>query len=121
MLLGASWPRDADRQSQVRVMLSELLPHLWTTVLVLTPLLFANAVVLESALSFLAAGVRPPEPSFGVLIAAGINEIVLSPHLLLAPCIALVLVVLSLSGLAEGLRRAFDPHGVLQAGWVRGQ
>jgi peptide/nickel transport system permease protein len=107
--------------SPVRLMLTELLPHLWTTVLVLTPLLFANAVVLESALSFLAAGVRPPEPSFGVLIAAGINEVLLSPHLLLAPCIALVLVVLSLSGLAEGLRRAFDPHGALGPGWVPGQ
>jgi peptide/nickel transport system permease protein len=107
--------------SPVRLMLSELLPHLWTTMLVLTPLLFANAVVLESALSFLAAGVAPPEPSFGVLIAAGISEVVLSPQLLLVPCIALVLVVLSLGGLAEGLRRAFDPHGALGVGLVRGQ
>ena len=107
--------------SPVRLMLAELLPHLWTTVLVLTPLLFANAVVLESALSFLSAGVMPPEPSFGVLISAGITEVILSPHLLLAPCIALVLVVLSLGGLAEGLRRAFDPHSALGVGWVRGQ
>jgi peptide/nickel transport system permease protein len=107
--------------SPARLMLSELLPHLRTTVLVLTPLLFANAVVLESALSFLAAGVAPPEPSFGVLIAAGIEEVVLSPQLLVAPCIALVLVVLSLGGLAEGLRRAFDPHGAIGVGLVRGQ
>lgn len=89
----------------VRVMLSELLPHLWAAILVLAPLLFANAVVLESALSFLGAGVQPPEPSFGTLIAAGIINVVLSPHLLLVPSIALVLVVLSLSGLADGLRR----------------
>ena len=56
-----------------------------------------------------------------MLIAAGLYDVVLSPHLLLAPCIALVLVVLSLSGLAEGLRRAFDPHGELGGGLVHGQ
>jgi peptide/nickel transport system permease protein len=105
----------------LRVMLSELLPHLWTSILVLGPLLFSHAVVLESALSFLGAGVNPPEPSFGVLIAAGVGNVVLSPHLLLAPSLALVLVVLSLSGLAEGLRRALDPHGALGVDLARGQ
>jgi peptide/nickel transport system permease protein len=104
-----------------RIMFSELLPHLWTTVLVLVPLLFANAVVLESALSFLGAGVPAPEPSFGTLIEAGVDTVVLSPHLLLAPSITLVLVVLSLSGLADALRRAFDPHGKLGVERVHGQ
>jgi len=105
----------------VRVMASEMLPHLWTTILVLVPLLFSNAVVLESALSFLGAGVQSPEPSFGTLIAAGLNNVVLSPHLLLVPSIALVLLVLSLSGLAEGLRRALNPHGTPAVHLGRGQ
>jgi len=103
----------------VSVMVSELLPHLWTTVIVVSTLLFVNAVVLEAALSFLGAGVNPPEPSLGVLIAAGLNDAVLSPHLLLAPSIALIVIVLSLSGLAEGLRRALDPRGALNLGLVR--
>ena len=97
----------------VRVMASELLPHLWSTIIVVSTLLFVNAVVLEAALSFLGAGVNPPEPSLGVLIAAGLHDTVLSPHLLLAPSIALVVIVLSLGGLAEGLRRALDPRGAL--------
>jgi peptide/nickel transport system permease protein len=84
-------------------------------------LLFANAIVLESALSFLGAGVPAPEPSFGVLIERGLANVVLSPHLLLVPCIALVLVVLSLSGVADALRRAFDPHGKLGVDLVHGQ
>ncbi|HEY1273541.1 MAG TPA: ABC transporter permease [Thermoleophilaceae bacterium] len=104
-----------------RVMVSELLPHLWTTVLVLTPLMFANAIVLESALSFLGAGVAAPEPSFGVLISQGLGNVLLAPHLLLVPCIAMVLVVLALSGVADGLRRAFDPHGALGVDAVHGQ
>jgi len=105
----------------VRVMASELLPHLWTSVLVLSTLLLANAVVLETGLSFLGAGVQPPEPSFGTLIAAGVETVGLSPHLLLVPSVALVLVVLALSGLAEGLRRAIDPHRTLGADLMRGR
>jgi peptide/nickel transport system permease protein len=103
----------------VSVMVSEILPHLLSTIIVLSTLLFVNSVVLEAALSFLGAGVPPPEPSLGVLIAGGINDTVLSPHLLLAPSIALILIVLSLSGLAEGLRRALEPRGALNLGLVR--
>jgi len=105
----------------VRLMVSELLPHLWSTILALAPLLFANAVVLEAALSFLGAGIDPPEPSFGTLIDAGVDNVALSPHLLLAPSIALVLVVLSLSGLSEGLRRTLDPHDKLALDVIHGQ
>jgi peptide/nickel transport system permease protein len=93
-----------------RIMVSELLPHLWTGILVLAPLLFANAVVLESALSFLGAGVQPPNPSLGTLIADGVGEVALSPHLLLAPCVALTLVVLALGGFGDGVRAAIDPR-----------
>jgi peptide/nickel transport system permease protein len=101
------------------VMVSELLPHLWSTIIVVSTLLLVNAVVLEAALSFLGAGVSPPEPSLGVLIAAGLGDTILSPHLLLAPSIALVVIVLSLSGLAEGLRSALDPRGALNLALVR--
>jgi peptide/nickel transport system permease protein len=109
----------ADGIRPARLMLSELLPHLWSTIIVVSTLLFVNAVVLEAALSFLGAGVSPPEPSLGVLIAAGLNDTILSPHLLLAPSIALIVIVLSLSGLAEGLRRALDPRGAIHLGLGR--
>jgi peptide/nickel transport system permease protein len=109
----------ADGIRPARLMLSELLPHLWSTIIVVSTLLFVNAVVLEAALSFLGAGVSPPEPSLGVLIAAGLDDTILSPHLLLAPSIALIVIVLSLSGLAEGLRRALDPRGAIHLGLGR--
>jgi len=104
-----------------RLMASELLPHLSSTILVVSLLLLVNAVVLEAALTFLGAGVNPPEPSLGVLIAAGLSEIVLSPHLLLVPSIALVLIVLSLNGLADAVRRALDPRGRVTFDLVRGR
>lgn len=118
--------------SPMQVMRTELLPHLWSSVLVLATVLLANAVVLESALSFLGAGVGPPEPSLGTLIADGVEPgqggraagpgaAGLAPHLFVVPCVVLVLVVLSLSGLAEGLRRALDPRRSLTAELTRGQ
>jgi peptide/nickel transport system permease protein len=104
-----------------RLMASELLPHLSSTIVVVSMLLLVNAVVLEAALTFLGAGVNPPEPSLGVLIAAGLTEVVLSPYLLLVPSIALVLIVLSLNGLADALRRALDPRGRVTFDLVRGR
>jgi peptide/nickel transport system permease protein len=92
---------------------SELMPHLWASLLLLSTLLFVHAITLEVALSFLGAGIDPPAASLGTLIDAGLDKVVRSPHLLLAPSVALVLIVLSLSGLAEGLRRALDPRGAL--------
>jgi peptide/nickel transport system permease protein len=103
------------------IMRSELLPHLWSTLLVLTAILLVNAVALEVALSFLGAGINPPEPSLGVLLADGLEKTSNSPHLLLAPSVALVLIVLTLNGLAEAFRRAVDPHGALGIGLVRGE
>jgi peptide/nickel transport system permease protein len=105
-----------------RLMASELVPHVWGTLLVLSALMIVTAVSLEVALSFLGAGVGPPKPSLGTLIADGLGEIRLSPHLLLAPCAAMVLIVVAFTGLAEGLRRALDPHGQQQGAWlVRGR
>jgi peptide/nickel transport system permease protein len=104
-----------------RLLVSEVLPHLWGTLLVLSTVLLVNAVALEVALSFLGAGIDPPNPSLGTLIADGLDKANSSPQLLLAPSVALVLIVLSLSGVAEGMRRALDPHGRLGLGPVRAQ
>jgi peptide/nickel transport system permease protein len=100
----------------LRIVTSEVLPHLWSTLLVLATLLFANAVAFEAALSFLGAGVEPPEPSLGSLIATGVDTVSLSAHLLVVPCVALMAIVMVLSGLAEGLRRALDPRSGLRVG-----
>jgi peptide/nickel transport system permease protein len=103
------------------VMRTELLPHLWSTLLVLSPILLVNAVTLEVALSFLGAGINPPEPSLGTLLEDGLTKTGNSPHLLLVPSIALGVIVLTLNGLAEGFRRALDPHGAIGVGLVRGE
>ena len=96
--------------SPLRVMFSELLPNVTSSVLVFFTLIIANNIVLEAALSFLGAGVQPPTPSWGTLIADGQNLIVTRPWLALAPGIAIVLTVLSLNVFGDGLRDALDPR-----------
>ena len=68
-----------------RIMFSEILPNIVTTLIVFFPLLIANAILLEAALSFLGAGVRPPEPSWGTMIQDGVDRIVTAPMLAVDP------------------------------------
>ena len=100
----------AQGASDVRIMFSEILPNLLTTVLVFVPVLVANAMLLEAALSFLGAGVQPPAPSWGTMLADGIARLVTSPHLTIAPGLMLVLTVLSLNVFGDGVRDALDPR-----------
>jgi peptide/nickel transport system permease protein len=94
----------------VRIMATEVLPNLLSTVLVFFTLLIANAVLLEAALSFLGAGVRPPEPSWGTMIDEGVDRIATAPHLTIIPGVMLVLTVLSLNVFGDGVRDALDPR-----------
>ena len=94
----------------MRIMLGEILPNLSSTIIVFVPLILANSILLEAALSYLGAGVQPPNPSWGTMIAEGINEIPAAFHLVLVPGIMLVLAVLSINVLGDGVRDALDPR-----------
>jgi peptide/nickel transport system permease protein len=98
----------------IRIMFSEILPNLSSTILVFLPLMIANAILLEAALSFLGAGVRPPEPSWGNMIGAGVDRILTAPHLTIVPGLMLVLTVLSLNVFGDGARDALDPRAKLR-------
>lgn len=100
----------------LRIVFSEILPNLTSTVVVFFPVLVANAILLEAALSFLGAGVRAPEPSWGNMIDAGVERIVTAPHLAIAPGFMLVLTVLALNVFGDGVRDAFDPRAKLRLG-----
>ena len=94
----------------LRIMFGEVLPNLASTILVFFTLLIANAVLLEAALSFLGAGVRPPTPSWGTMIDEGVDRIATAPHLTIVPGVMLVLTVLSLNVFGDGVRDALDPR-----------
>lgn len=100
----------AQGMGQFRIMFSEILPNLASTIVVFFPLSIANAILLEAYLSFLGAGVQPPTPSWGEMISEGINRITTAPHLTIVPGVMLVLTVLSLNIFGDGVRDALDPR-----------
>jgi peptide/nickel transport system permease protein len=93
-----------------RTMFSEVLPNLASTIVVFFPIMVANAILLEAALSFLGAGVQAPEPSWGNMIDQGVDRIITAPHQAIVPGLMLVLTVLSLNVFGDGVRDAFDPR-----------
>jgi peptide/nickel transport system permease protein len=100
----------AQGASPLRIMFSEILPNVASTVLVFFTLIIANNILTEAALSFLGAGVQPPNPSWGTLISDGQVRLSTAPWLTVVPGVAIVLTVLSLNLFGDGLRDALDPR-----------
>jgi peptide/nickel transport system permease protein len=93
-----------------RIMFSEILPNVASSVLVFFTLIVANNILTEAALSFLGAGVQPPNPSWGTLISDGQDRIQTAPWQAIIPGVAIVLTVVALNIFGDGLRDALDPR-----------
>jgi peptide/nickel transport system permease protein len=104
----------AQGMGSMRIMFSEILPNVISLLIVFFPLMVANAILLESALSFLGAGVQPPAPSWGTMIDEGVQRIITAPHLAIVPGAMLVATVLSLNIFGDGVRDAIDPRAKLR-------
>jgi peptide/nickel transport system permease protein len=102
--------------SSVRILWSEVLPNVASTLIVFVPLAIANAILLEAGLSYLGAGVQPPNPSWGTMIADGIQLLPSAIHLTLVPGAMLVLAVLGINVFGDGVRDALDPHSPIRLG-----
>ena len=100
----------AQGASARRIMFVELLPNLWSTIIVFFTITIANNMLIESALSFLGAGVRPPNSSWGSMISEGSDLIYSAPLLSILPGAMVLLTVLSLNVFGDGLRDALDPR-----------
>ena len=104
---------DAARQqglSSVQIMFSEVLPNLASTLIVFVPLMLANAILTEAGLTYLGAGVQPPNPSWGTMISDGVHQLPSAFHEVLVPGIMLVVAVLGVNVFGDGLRDALDPR-----------
>jgi peptide/nickel transport system permease protein len=94
----------------LRVMFGELLPNLASTIVVFFALNIANNMLFEAALSFLGAGVQPPNSSWGTMITVGEELLTTQPLLAIIPGVMIMLTVLSLNIVGDGLRDALDPR-----------
>ena len=104
----------AQGKGPLRIMSSEILPNLYSTIIVFFTLNIANNMLLEAALSFLGAGVRPPNASWGTMIAEGEDRLVTAPHLTIVPGVMIVLTVLALNVFGDGLRDALNPKAKIR-------
>jgi peptide/nickel transport system permease protein len=97
--------------STFRILFKHVLPQLYPHLIVLATLTIPQAILAESALSFLGFGIRPPKTSWGLLLkeAQNLRVIALYPWLLI-PGIAISITVLALNFIGDGLRDAIEPH-----------
>ena len=73
-------------------------------------LVVAEAILVESTLSFLGFGIQPPTPSWGNLLSNSIGTLEDQWWLTVFPGLAIFLTVLAVNFLGDGLRDAFDPR-----------
>ena len=96
--------------SDLRIILRHILPNVLSPILVSATLGIANAIITESALSFLGLGFPPDFPTWGRLLNDAVDYMQLHPERVLWPGLAISLTVLSINYLGDGLRDAMDPR-----------
>jgi peptide/nickel transport system permease protein len=94
----------------IRIMFTEVLPNIASTVLVLFTLIIAACILTEVGLSFLGAGVQAPNPSWGTMIEEGQNQLATAPQISLYAGLAIAVTVLAVNIFGDGLRDALDPR-----------
>ncbi|WP_198374214.1 ABC transporter permease [Neoroseomonas rubea] len=102
-------------KSRISIVLTDILPNALSPIVVLSSLMVASAILLESALSFLGLG-DPNLMTWGFLIGAGRSVIRLAWWMSVFPGIAIFLTVLALNLVGEGLSDALNPRLARQRG-----
>jgi oligopeptide transport system permease protein len=95
--------------TNARIVSRHLLPNTLAPVIVAATFGIPAAIATEAGLSFLGLGVRPPLPSWGILIAEGVRNMRAFPHELVVPAVALAVTLICFNFLGDGLRDALDP------------
>lgn len=93
-----------------RMILRHVLPNVMSPIMVAATLGIANAIITESALSFLGLGFPPDFPTWGRLLFDGAEYIQQYPERVIWPGVAISLTVLSVNYIGDGLRDALDPR-----------
>jgi peptide/nickel transport system permease protein len=91
-----------------RIMYRHLLPLMLAPLIVEATFGVAAVVVAEAGLSFLGLGVQPPAASWGAMIRDGTRYLLVAPHVVLAPGLAMLAVVLAVNLLGDRLRDRLD-------------
>jgi peptide/nickel transport system permease protein len=93
-----------------RIIFRHIVPNVLSPIMVSATLGVAEAIIVESALSFLGLGFPPDFPTWGRLLYDGANFMTINPERVIWPGLAISLTVLSVNFIGEGLRDALDPR-----------
>lgn len=93
-----------------RIIIFHMLPNIVGPVLVVAAANFSTAILLEAGLSFLGIGAQPPTPSWGAMIKENYGYIIIpgSAYLAILPGVAIMLMTMAFTFVANGMRDAFD-------------
>ena len=95
--------------SRPRILFRHILPNLGDTIIVLATANLGIVILTEATLSFLGAGIPPPQPAWGSMVAEGRNYVVSAWWFSAMPGVAISLAVVSANLLGDWLRDALDP------------
>jgi len=92
------------------ILFEQILPNIWSPVIVIASFSIASNIISEASLSFLGVGVPPQIPSWGVMLAEGRQYVGIAEWLTIPPGLAISLTVLSINILGDWLRDYLDPR-----------
>src|SRR5262249_48929757 len=90
------------------IMLRHVVPHLLSPVIVAFSLDVGAKILATSGLSFLGLGTQPPTADWGSMLATGRQFVILRPHVVLLPGLAIFVMVLALNLVGDALRDRLD-------------
>jgi len=94
----------------LKLILKHLLPNSLGPIIVTLTFGIPNAIFLEAVLSFLGVGIQPPQPTWGQMVADGVEAIYANPTAVVFPALAIGFTLLAFSFIGDGLRDALDPR-----------
>jgi peptide/nickel transport system permease protein len=103
---------DAERSigaRPLRIILYHILPNIIPAVIILATMDLPAVITMEAGLSFLGMGVRPPDPSWGVILNEGFTYFRQSPWPIMSAGLALIISTLGFTIFGERLRDVLDP------------
>jgi ABC-type dipeptide/oligopeptide/nickel transport system permease subunit len=96
--------------SDARIIFRHLVPNALGAIIVNATVLVAIAILLETSLSYLGFGVRPPDTSLGILVSEAQTALTTRPWLFYFPGLFIILIALTINFIGDGLRDALDPQ-----------
>jgi len=96
--------------SDFRILVSHILPNVFSIVMVTMTIIAGNLILIESGLSYLGVGIQPPTPTWGNMLTDSRSYFVSGVHLVFTPGILIMITVLCFYLVGDGLRDALDPR-----------